>query len=61
MCPLLAQLIIGFFSLFFAAAIYSANEKTRAIKQSIILDVYESHLLGIYEKTYPKDRKWTIE
>jgi hypothetical protein len=27
MCPLLAQLIIGFFSSFFAAAIYSTNEE----------------------------------
>jgi hypothetical protein len=29
MCPLLAQLIIGFFS-FFAAAVYSTNETNKA-------------------------------
>jgi hypothetical protein len=42
MCPLLAQLIIGFFS-FFAAAVYSTNEANKAggtVKQSIFLDVY---------------------
>jgi len=30
MCPLLAPLIIGFFSFFFAAAIYSTNEANKA-------------------------------
>jgi hypothetical protein len=41
MCPLLAQLIIGFFYLFFAAAVYSINEANKAgLKQSIFLDVY---------------------
>jgi hypothetical protein len=42
MCPLPAQLIIGFFSfLFFAAAVYSTNEANKAgLKQSILLDVY---------------------
>jgi hypothetical protein len=29
-CPLLAPLIIGFFSFFFAAAIYSTNEANKA-------------------------------
>ncbi len=47
MCPLLAQLIIGFFSFFFAAAVYSANEANkeavRAVKQAIFLDVYENN------------------
>jgi hypothetical protein len=43
MCPLLAQLIIGFFS-FFAAAVYSTNEANKAgLKQSIFLDVYGYH------------------
>ncbi len=37
MCPLLAQLKIGFFSSFSAAAVYSTNETNRAgLKQSII-------------------------
>jgi hypothetical protein len=37
MCPLLAQLEIGFFSSFFAAAVYSTNEANKAgLKQSII-------------------------
>ncbi len=37
MCPLLAQLEIGFFSLFSAAAVYSTNEANKAgLKQSII-------------------------
>ncbi len=41
MCPLLAQLKIGFFSSFFAAAVYSTNEANKAgLKQSIFLDVY---------------------
>jgi hypothetical protein len=40
MCPLLAQLIIGFFS-FFAAAVYRTNEANKTgLKQSIFLDVY---------------------
>ncbi len=40
MCPLLAQLKIGFFS-FFAAAVYSTNEANKAgLRQSIFLDVY---------------------
>jgi hypothetical protein len=41
MCPLLAQLKTGFFSIFFAAAVYSTNEANKAsLKQSIFLDVY---------------------
>ncbi len=37
MCPLLAQLKIGFFSSFFAAAVYSTNETNKAgLKQTII-------------------------
>ncbi len=47
MCPLLAQLIIGFFFLFFAAAVYSTDEANKAdgtaLKQSIFLDVYASN------------------
>jgi hypothetical protein len=40
MCPLLAQLIIGFFS-FFGAAVYRTNEANKeGLKQSIFLDVY---------------------
>ncbi len=40
MRPLLAQLIIGFFSCF-AAAVYSTNVANKAgLKQSIFLDVY---------------------
>jgi hypothetical protein len=39
MCPLLAQLKIGFFSSFSDAAVYSTNEANKAgLKQS--LDVY---------------------
>ncbi len=30
MCPLLASLVIGFFSFFFAAAVYSTNEANKA-------------------------------
>ncbi len=41
-CPLLAQLKTGFFSSFFAAAVYSTNEANKAgLKQSIFLDVYD--------------------
>jgi hypothetical protein len=37
MCPLLAQLKIGFFSSFSAAAVYSTNETNKAgLQQSII-------------------------
>jgi hypothetical protein len=37
MCPLLAQLKIGFFSSFSDAAVYSTNEANKAgLKQSII-------------------------
>jgi hypothetical protein len=45
MCPLLAQLKIGFF----AAAVYSTNEANKAgLKQSIFFDVYGiSHLQEI--------------
>jgi hypothetical protein len=47
MCPLLAQLIIGFFSSFFAAAVYSTNEANKAgLKQSIFLDVCGCRLAG---------------
>jgi hypothetical protein len=41
MCPLLAQLIIGFFSLFLLRPFAVLMKKTRAVKQSIFLDVYE--------------------
>ncbi len=38
MCPLLAQLKIGFF---FSVVVYSANEANKAgLEQSIFLDVY---------------------
>jgi hypothetical protein len=41
MCPLLAQLKIGFFSSFSAAAVYGTNEANKAgLKQSTSLDVY---------------------
>ncbi len=41
MCPLLAQLKTGFFSIFFAVAVYSTNEANKSgLKQSIFLDVY---------------------
>jgi hypothetical protein len=40
MCPLLAQLKIGFF----AVAVYSTNEANKTgLKQSIFLDVYGGH------------------
>jgi hypothetical protein len=46
MCPLLAQLIIGLFSSFFAAAVYNTNEENtdentneENVKQSVFLDV----------------------
>ncbi len=41
MCPLLAQLKIGFFYFIFAVAVYRTNEANKAgLKQSIFLDVY---------------------
>jgi hypothetical protein len=41
MCPLLAQLKIGFFYFVFAAAVYRTNEANKAgLKHSIFLDVY---------------------
>jgi hypothetical protein len=41
MCPLLAQLKIGFFSFIFVAAVYRTNEANKAgLKQSIFLGVY---------------------
>ncbi len=54
MCPLLAQLKIGFFSSFSAAAVYSTNETNKAgLKQSIIfrcLCVKQSIYLDVYDK-----------
>ena len=54
MCPLLAQLEIGFFSSFSAAAVYSTNETNKAgLKQSIIfrcLCVKQSIYLDVYDK-----------
>jgi hypothetical protein len=46
MCPLLAQLIIGFFFLFFLLQLFAVlmkqtRQAVRAIKQSIFLDVYD--------------------
>ncbi len=35
MCPLLAQLKTGFFSIFFAAAVYSTTEQTRQALSSL--------------------------
>jgi hypothetical protein len=41
MCPPLAQLIIGFFSFLFNAAVYSTNEANKVgLKQSRFKDVY---------------------
>jgi hypothetical protein len=41
MCPLLAQLKTGFFSIFFAAAVYRTTEQTRqALSSLYFLDVY---------------------
>jgi hypothetical protein len=40
MCLLLAQLIIGFFSFFLLWPFTVLMKKTRAVKQSIFLDVY---------------------
>jgi hypothetical protein len=41
MCLILAKLIIGFYSFFFASAVYSTNEANKAgLKQSVFLDVY---------------------
>jgi hypothetical protein len=46
MCPLLAQLEIGFFSSFSAAAVYSTNEANKAgLKQSIIFRCLWSEVL----------------
>jgi hypothetical protein len=48
MCLLLAQLKTGFFSIFFAAAVYSSNEANKAgLKQSIFLDVYGWHASAV--------------
>jgi hypothetical protein len=45
MCPLLAQLEIGFFSSFSAAAVYSTNEGNKAgLKQSIIFRCLWQHM-----------------
>jgi len=45
MCPLLAQLKIGFFSSFSAAAVYSTNETNKTgLKQSIIFRCLWFHL-----------------
>ncbi len=52
MCPLLAQLKTGFFSIFFAAAVYSTNEANKAgLKQSIILDVCDKNPDCSYNKS----------
>ncbi len=40
MCPLLAQLIVGFFSFFLLQPFTVLMKKTHAVKQSIFLDVY---------------------
>ncbi len=40
MCPLLAQLIVGFFSLFMLQPFTVLMKKMCAVKQSIFLDVY---------------------
>ncbi len=54
MCPLLAQLKIGFFSSFFAVAVYRTNEANKAgLKQSIFLDVYGIHRLLIGLARWP--------
>jgi len=47
MCPLLAQLKIGFFSSFSAAAVYSTNETNKAgLKQSVIFRCLWKYLRG---------------
>jgi hypothetical protein len=52
MCLLLAQLKTGFFSIFFAAAVYSTNEANKAgLKQSIFLDVYDKKPDCSYNKS----------
>jgi hypothetical protein len=58
MCWLLAQLIIGFFSSFFLLRLFTVPmKKTRAIKQSIFLDVYGSntHTIIVLGKNGKKD------
>jgi hypothetical protein len=44
MCPLVAQLIIGFF--FLLPPFTVLMKPTRAVKQSIFLDVYDKGLEG---------------
>ncbi len=54
MCLLLAQLKIGFFFSFFAAAVNSTNEANKAgLKQSIFLDVYALNLLSMRANQLP--------
>jgi hypothetical protein len=48
MCPLLAQLIIAFF--FLLQPFTVLMKKTRAVKQSIFLDVYGWYEHDNYEK-----------
>ncbi len=51
MCPLLAQLKIGFFSSFSDAAVYSTNETNKAcLKQSIII----FRCLWFLQQNYPE-------
>jgi hypothetical protein len=49
MCPLLAQLIIGFFSFFWLQPFTVLMKQTRAVKQSIFLDV-----CGLYRHNIKK-------
>jgi hypothetical protein len=56
MCPLLAQLIIGFF----AAAVYSTNEANKAgLKQSIFLDFYGSNPAAILRQDKVRCFTWS--
>jgi hypothetical protein len=47
MCPLLAQLIVGFFSFLLQQPFTVLMKKTHAVKQSIFLDVYENNCLKL--------------
>ncbi len=50
MCPPLAQLIIGFFSFFLLRPFTVLMKKTRAVKQSIFLDIYGYHCATWFSK-----------
>jgi hypothetical protein len=61
MCPLLAQLKIGFFS-FFAVAVYSTTEANKAgLKQSIFLDVYGVGVLIFFHALFVMSQLYETE